>query len=229
MQGGSISPLLANVYLHYVFDLWAHQWRRRYAHGDVMVVRFADDFVMGFQRRDDAEQCLVGLARTVCAVRVDAASHKNAAPGIRPECRPRPAGTWRGETRELPLSRVHAQLCDHPNRDVHGTSADHADAGAGEAEGRQNGASTTHAPAASRNSGRMCGRWCRGTSGITAVPLNYRSLCAFETGRRDGSGGRRSVVGVNNESHGRVCTGTLPVGFRPCASVTRTRLTASAS
>ncbi len=44
VQGGSISPLLANIYLHYVFDLWASQWRRR-SHGDVIIVRFADDFV----------------------------------------------------------------------------------------------------------------------------------------------------------------------------------------
>jgi RNA-directed DNA polymerase len=42
-QGASISPLLANVYLHYVLDLWAHQWRRRHAHGDVIIVRFGDD------------------------------------------------------------------------------------------------------------------------------------------------------------------------------------------
>ena len=55
-QGASVSPLLANVYLHYVFDLWAHQWRRRYAHGDVVIVRFADDLVVGFEHRDDAER-----------------------------------------------------------------------------------------------------------------------------------------------------------------------------
>ena len=45
----SASPLLANVYLHYVFDLWAHQWRRRHARGDVIIVRFADDFVVGLR------------------------------------------------------------------------------------------------------------------------------------------------------------------------------------
>lgn len=55
-QGASASPLLANVYLHYVFDLWAHQWRRRPAHGDVVIVRFCDDFVVGFEHRDDAER-----------------------------------------------------------------------------------------------------------------------------------------------------------------------------
>jgi RNA-directed DNA polymerase len=55
-QGASASPLLANVYLHYVFDLWAHQWRTRHARGEVVIVRFADDFVVGFEYRDDAER-----------------------------------------------------------------------------------------------------------------------------------------------------------------------------
>jgi group II intron reverse transcriptase/maturase len=55
-QGGSISPLLANIYLHYAFDLWAHQWRQRYARGEVIIVRYADDIVMGFQYRKDAER-----------------------------------------------------------------------------------------------------------------------------------------------------------------------------
>src|SRR5579859_2141081 len=55
-QGGSASPLLANVYLHYVFDLWVQQWRRTRATGDVIVVRFADDIVLGFQHRADAER-----------------------------------------------------------------------------------------------------------------------------------------------------------------------------
>lgn len=53
-QGGSISPLLANIYLHYVFDLWIHTWRRRYATGEVIVIRYADDFIVGFQRKADA-------------------------------------------------------------------------------------------------------------------------------------------------------------------------------
>lgn len=55
-QGASASPLLANVYLHYVLDLWAQRWRRRHAHGDVIIVRFADDFIVGFEHRDDAER-----------------------------------------------------------------------------------------------------------------------------------------------------------------------------
>src|SRR5438094_4492804 len=55
-QGGSASPLLANVYLHYAFDLWVQAWRRKRARGDVIVVRFADDIVVGFQVKSDAER-----------------------------------------------------------------------------------------------------------------------------------------------------------------------------
>jgi RNA-directed DNA polymerase len=55
-QGSVISPLLANVYLHYVFDLWAERWRRREATGDVIMVRYADDIVVGFQHEGDARR-----------------------------------------------------------------------------------------------------------------------------------------------------------------------------
>jgi group II intron reverse transcriptase/maturase len=60
-QGGSASPLLANVYLHYVFDLRVQAWRQKRAHGDVVVVRFADDIVVGFNSQADAEQFLAEL------------------------------------------------------------------------------------------------------------------------------------------------------------------------
>jgi RNA-directed DNA polymerase len=56
VQGGSISPLLANIYLHYGLDLWVRQWRKKQARGDVVVVRFADDFVVGFEHREDGER-----------------------------------------------------------------------------------------------------------------------------------------------------------------------------
>jgi RNA-directed DNA polymerase len=61
VQGGSISPLLSNIYLHYVFDLWVQQWRTRRARGEVIVVRFADDFVVGFEHREEAEGFLSEL------------------------------------------------------------------------------------------------------------------------------------------------------------------------
>ena len=60
-QGGSISPLLANVYLHYAFDLWAQRWRKTQTHGDMIIVRYADDIIVGFQSRADAERFLAEL------------------------------------------------------------------------------------------------------------------------------------------------------------------------
>jgi RNA-directed DNA polymerase len=57
-QGAVVSPLLANVYLHYVFDLWAEVWRGKVARGDMIIVRYADDLVLGFQHQDDAERFL---------------------------------------------------------------------------------------------------------------------------------------------------------------------------
>src|SRR6266545_7783662 len=60
-QGATVSPLLANIYLHYVFDLWAQRWRKRYARGEVILTRFADDSIVGFQLRGDAERFLAEL------------------------------------------------------------------------------------------------------------------------------------------------------------------------
>src|SRR5437762_11570871 len=57
-QGSVISPILANIYLHYCFDLWAERWRRREARGDMIVVRYADDLVIGFEHEGDARRFL---------------------------------------------------------------------------------------------------------------------------------------------------------------------------
>jgi len=60
-QGSVISPTLANIYLHYVFDLWVDNWRKKYAQGDVIVVRYADDTVLGFQHQAEADRFLEDL------------------------------------------------------------------------------------------------------------------------------------------------------------------------
>ncbi|MCP5113467.1 MAG: RNA-directed DNA polymerase [bacterium] len=60
-QGSVISPILANLYLHYVLDVWTQAWRKKMAHGDVIIVRYADDAVLGFQYREDAERFLEQL------------------------------------------------------------------------------------------------------------------------------------------------------------------------
>ena len=75
-QGASVSPLLANVYAHYVFDLWAHQWRRRHARGQVVIVRFADDAVVGFEYREDAERFHADLRRRLANFNLELAAEK---------------------------------------------------------------------------------------------------------------------------------------------------------
>jgi group II intron reverse transcriptase/maturase len=60
-QGGSISPLLANIYLHYAFDNWANGWRRKDATGDMQIARYADDIVICFEHREDAERFLAAM------------------------------------------------------------------------------------------------------------------------------------------------------------------------
>ena len=64
-QGAVASPLLANVYLHYVFDLWANQWRKKKAGGEVIIIRYVDDIVVGFQYKDEAERFLKELEERV--------------------------------------------------------------------------------------------------------------------------------------------------------------------
>ena len=75
-QGASVSPLLANVYLHYVFDLWADRWRRRQARGEMIIVRFADDYIVGFQHRDDAERFLAELRGRLAQFNLELAAEK---------------------------------------------------------------------------------------------------------------------------------------------------------
>ena len=85
-QGSVISPLLANIYLHYVFDLWAERWRRREAAGDMIIVRYADDIVVGFEHEDDARRFLDAMRERlerVCAV---AASGQDPPDRVRPPC-----------------------------------------------------------------------------------------------------------------------------------------------
>jgi group II intron reverse transcriptase/maturase len=60
-QGSVISPLLANIYLHYAFDLWVNVWRKKWAHGEVVVIRYADDIILGFQHQADADRFLENL------------------------------------------------------------------------------------------------------------------------------------------------------------------------
>ena len=70
-QGSVISPILANLYLHYVLDIWTDVWRKKPARGDVIMVRYADDAVLGFQHRDDAERFLEQLQERLRKFRLE--------------------------------------------------------------------------------------------------------------------------------------------------------------
>jgi len=80
-QGGSVSPLLANIYLHYVFDLWADSWRKR-AQGDMIIVRYADDFVVGFQHRWEAERFQAELKERLRAFSLELHAEKTRLPEL---------------------------------------------------------------------------------------------------------------------------------------------------
>ena len=95
-QGAVVSPLLANVYLHYVFDLWVEAWRKKIAKGDVVVVRYADDLVVGFQNRTEAERFLARVSGTPGQVRSGIACGQDTTDRVRAVRRSR-TGRQRGE------------------------------------------------------------------------------------------------------------------------------------
>ena len=94
-QGAVISPLLANVFLHYVLDLWIDDWRKRHAKGEVIIVRYADDFVIGFREESDARKCLAALKERFAKFGLELHPEKDAADRIRALRRPNEARATR--------------------------------------------------------------------------------------------------------------------------------------
>jgi len=146
-QGASASPLLANVYLHYVFDLWAHQWRTRHAHGDVMIVRFADDFVVGFEHRDDAERFWADLRERLAQFSLELNAEKTRLIEFgRCAARNREAcGLGRPET--FQVSRLHARVREDQEGAVQAEADYRLQTGAREAAGQTARNEATHASA----------------------------------------------------------------------------------
>ena len=103
-QGASVSPLLANVYLHYVFDLWAHQWRRRHARGDIILTRYADDCAPR-TRKEELSRSRVRRMR--CCTR-----DEGPRPAGRVALRGRPAGGGRKPPRGAPVKSRGAELAE---------------------------------------------------------------------------------------------------------------------
>jgi hypothetical protein len=145
VQGGSISPLLANIYLHYAFDLWVHQWRKTRAEGDVIVVRYADDFIVGFQYRHEAEQFLANLRERFA--RFGLTLHPDKTRILEFGRFAEENRSRRGEKKagDLQLPGVYPHLWEDHGRNVHRHPQDDAHEVAGEAERGIPGTEATHA------------------------------------------------------------------------------------
>ena len=143
-QGSVISPLLANVYLHYVFDLWAERWRRREATGDMIMVRYADDIVVGFQHETDARRFWDAMREQAAGVLAVAASGQDPPDRVRPLCGAEPR-----EARARQAGDLHVPgLCAHLRQIPAGRLPDQEEVTprphAREAAGDQGGAATAN-------------------------------------------------------------------------------------
>ena len=169
-QGSVISPLLANIYLHYVFDLWAERWRRHEAPGDMIIVRYADDLVVGFQHEDDARRFLDAMRARFEEFALSLHPDKtrliefgrHAAAG-REEARARQTGN-------LQFPGVHLHLRPNPPGILPAPAEDPARPPEGEAQGNQGGVAATNAPADPRTGSMAGAELSTATSPITQCP-----------------------------------------------------------
>ena len=113
-QGAVISPLLSNIYLHYVLDLWVSQWRKSKASGEVIIVRYADDFVMGFQYQQRGGAFPGSTEGTLCRVRTGNPQGEDPTDRVRTLRGSEPGRTGRGQAGDVRLSRVHAHMQPRP-------------------------------------------------------------------------------------------------------------------
>ena len=177
-QGASASPLLANIYLHYVLDRWARQRRRQHAHGDVIIVRFADDFVAGFEHRADAEQFLKDLRERFSKFALELHPDKtrliefgrNAAEIVKPGAtgNRRPSISWASRT-----------CAERTRSDGSGSGARPSRSGCGPSLPRSKTSSSGAdiSPSPSRGSGSV--QVVRGHLAYYAVPGNIDAVVAF--------------------------------------------------
>ena len=118
-QGSVASPILANIYLHYVLDLWFQKkWRSHEVEGDAIIVRYADDFVVGFQHKRDAERFPERRKGTVRKVRTGHTPRQDPAHRVRAVCPERPSATRAGQIGDLRFSGLHALLREGQTREI---------------------------------------------------------------------------------------------------------------
>ena len=156
-QGAVISPLLANIYLHYVYDLWADQWRKREATGEVIVVRYADDTIVGFRAAGGCRAVSPRSAGAAGEVRPGAAPRQDPPDRVRPLRGGAAIGAGLGETGDLRFPRLHAHLREGEGRRmVHSGAAHHRQADASQTR-RDQGGAEPHAPRAGARTGALAG------------------------------------------------------------------------
>ena len=161
-QGAVISPLLANITLHYAYDLWVRQWRKRHARGAMIVVRYADDTVVGFEHPADRApgRCRAVPGGTTCpvgGVRPGTAPREDPADRVRQTCRARPDGPGGGQTGDFRLPGFHPHLHAHETWRLHAVAAHTARAQAGEAPGNHGRPAAPLAPGR-RRTGPLAGQ-----------------------------------------------------------------------
>ena len=132
-QGASVSPLLANVYLHYVLDLWADWWRKRYARGDMIIVRFADDFVAGSRTRKTPSGSWPALRERFAKFSLELHPEKTRLIEFGRHAARRRKARGDGQTGDVRVPGVHAHLRDHQARAVLGPADHRLETDAGQA------------------------------------------------------------------------------------------------
>ena len=146
-QGASVSPLLANVYLHYVLDLFVEWWRRHHARGEVIIVRFADDFIVGFEYEQDARRFLAGLRVRFAKFGLELHPDKTRLIEFGRFAAGEPGGEGSGQAGDIRLPGLHAHLRGDQERAVPAETHHDRQADAGEAGRGQRPAEAPHAPA----------------------------------------------------------------------------------
>ena len=137
-QGAVISPLLANIYLHYVLDQWVMEWRKRNAFGDLVIVRYADDFVIGFEHRKVAERFLEQLRERLRGFGLELHPEKTRLIEFGRFAIERRRRNGEGKPETCQFSRFHAHLRKHTqDRKIHGDAEDNQQTYGGKAEDHQ--------------------------------------------------------------------------------------------
>ena len=168
-----ISPLLANIYLHYALDLWAARWRRREATGDMIIVRYADDFIVGFQHESDARSFLEEMRERLGKFALSLHPEKTRLIEFGRFAAERRKRRGLGQAGDLQLPGLHLHLRYDPLGQIPTSTEDQAGPHAGETAEDQGDAETVHAPADPR-AGELAGA---GRSRLLQLPrsANQRS------------------------------------------------------